>query len=70
MLKLDRDLDCLDKAQRGGVQTRLDQWLTAMLARHVPALVALATLARDPAATPALRVVAGELEAAGGLAPR
>ncbi|MBI0475669.1 helicase [Sphingomonas sp. MA1305] len=69
-LKLDRDLDCLDKAQREAVQARLQRWLEAMLARQLPALVALAGIARDPAATPALRVVAGELEAAGGLAPR
>ena len=69
-LVLERDLDCLGKPQREAVQARLVRWFEAMLVRHVPALVALADMARDPQATPALRVVAGELEAAGGLAPR
>ncbi|PAV70999.1 hypothetical protein WR25_24222 [Diploscapter pachys] len=69
-LVLERDLDCLAKPQREAVQARLVRWFDAMLRRHVPALIALADMARDPQATPALRVVAGELEAAGGLAPR
>ncbi|MGU3317217.1 helicase-related protein [Sphingomonas sp. M6A6_1c] len=69
-LKLDRDLDCLAKPQREAVAARLATWFAAMLGRHLPALVALAEAARDPQATPALRVVAGELEAAGGLMPR
>ncbi|WP_210357440.1 helicase-related protein [Sphingomonas beigongshangi] len=69
-LKLDRDLDCLDKAPRMAVQARLQTWLSAMLAKRVPALVALADIARDAGATPHLRVVAGELEAVGGLSPR
>ncbi|WP_267396990.1 MULTISPECIES: helicase-related protein [unclassified Sphingomonas] len=67
---LDRSLDCLTKAQREAAQQRLVRWLTASMARHVPALVRLAEAARDPAANAALRVVAGELEAAGGLLPR
>ena len=67
---LDRDLDCLTRPDRDAVHGRLTRWLAAMLARHVPALPRLAELARDPAATPALRVVAAELEAAGGFAPR
>jgi ATP-dependent RNA helicase SUPV3L1/SUV3 len=46
------------------------RWVAVRLAKHLPALVALAEAARDPQATPALRVVAGELEAAGGLFPR
>ncbi|WP_271299668.1 helicase-related protein [Sphingomonas sp. CV7422] len=69
-LRLDRDLDCLAKPLREAVAARLARWLAAMLDRHVPALVALAEAARDPQATPSLRVVAGELEAAGGLVPR
>ncbi|MGP7794837.1 helicase-related protein [Sphingomonas sp. CLY1604] len=67
---LHRDLDCLAKPQREAVRERLMRWLGGMVARHVPVLAALAEAARDPAATPGLRVVAGELEAAGGLAPR
>ncbi|EZP50989.1 helicase-related protein [Sphingomonas sp. RIT328] len=69
-LRLDRDLDCLAKPLREAVAARLARWLAAMFDRHVPALVALAEAARDPQATPSLRVVAGELEAAGGLVPR
>jgi len=69
-LKLDRDLDCLARPQREAVAARVNGWFAAMLGRHLPALVALAEAARDPQATPALRVVAGELEAAGGLIPR
>ncbi|WP_137899713.1 helicase-related protein [Sphingomonas sp. 2SG] len=69
-LKLDRDLDCLARPQREAVSVRVNGWFAAMLGRHLPALVALAEAARDPQATPALRVVAGELEAAGGLIPR
>jgi ATP-dependent RNA helicase SUPV3L1/SUV3 len=70
VLTLDRALDCLAKPQREAVAGRLTQWLTTMLRRHLPALIGLAEASRDPAATPALRVVAGELEAAGGLFPR
>jgi ATP-dependent RNA helicase SUPV3L1/SUV3 len=70
VLTLDRALDCLAKPQREAVAGRLAQWLATMLRRHLPALIGLAEASRDPAATPALRVVAGELEAAGGLFPR
>ncbi|AIT07206.1 helicase [Sphingomonas taxi] len=70
LLKLDRDLDCLARPQREAVAARVNGWFAAILGRHLPALVALAEAARDPQATPALRVVAGELEAAGGLIPR
>jgi ATP-dependent RNA helicase SUPV3L1/SUV3 len=70
VLTLDRALDCLAKPQREAVAGRLTQWLATMLRRHLPALIGLAEASRDPAATPALRVVAGELEAAGGLFPR
>ncbi|KQM68048.1 helicase [Sphingomonas sp. Leaf17] len=69
-LALHRDLDCLDKAARARVGGRLDRWLADLLARRLPVLGSLATMARDPAASPALRAVAGALEAAGGLAPR
>ncbi len=69
-LKLDRALDVLDKPARAAIQARLERWLADRLAAHVPALVRLADLARDHDATPALRVVAGALEAAGGMTPR
>ena len=70
LIKLDRALDVLDPPARNAIKARLDRWLADRLARHVPALVKLADLARDRAATPGLRVVAGALEAAGGIAPR
>lgn len=67
---LDRDLDCLDRAARDAVHTRITRWLAAMLDRHVGGLRRLAEAARDPAATPALRAVAGAVEAGGGIAQR
>ena len=65
-----RDLDCLDKSVRDGVAVRVTRWAAAMLARKARGLVALAEMARDPAATAALRVVAQRVEAAGGLIAR
>ena len=70
LVKLDRSLDVLDRAARAAIQARLDGWLADRLAAHVPALPRLADLARDPGASPTLRVVAGALEAGGGLTPR
>ncbi|MBB4152277.1 ATP-dependent RNA helicase SUPV3L1/SUV3 [Sphingomonas jinjuensis] len=67
---LARDLDCLARPQRDAIQARLDRWLAARLAKEVPALPALAALARDPTVTPALRVVAAALEAGGGMTQR
>ena len=69
-LALHRDLDCLDKAARARVAVRLDRWLADLLGRRLPVLATLSALARDPAASPALRAVAGALEAAGGITPR
>ncbi len=69
-LVLERDLDCLDKGVRAKIAERIERWLAAMLARHAPVLGRLAEAARDPAASPALRIVAGGLEAAGGIAAR
>ena len=69
-LVLERDLDCLDKAARERIAERLDRWLAAMLARHLPVLGRLADAARDPAATPALRIVAAAIEEAAGVVAR
>ena len=69
-ITLDRALDCLDRPLRDRVAIRLAGWLSALLARHVPALVDLAETARSRQASGALRAVAGMLEAAGGIAPR
>ncbi|MGI4731890.1 MAG: helicase-related protein [Janthinobacterium lividum] len=67
---LDRALDCLDKPLADKVRTRLEGWLAAQVARHVPGLARLAELARDPAASAALRAVAAACEASGGLVSR
>jgi ATP-dependent RNA helicase SUPV3L1/SUV3 len=69
-LKLDRALDVLEPPARTAVKARLERWLAAQLARRVPALGQLAELARDREVSPGLRVIAGALEAAGGIAPR
>jgi ATP-dependent RNA helicase SUPV3L1/SUV3 len=70
LLKRDRALDVLDKADRAAVQVRLERWLADQIRRHVPALARLADLARDRDVTPAVRVVAGALETSGGMTPR
>ena len=69
-LQLDRALDALAPPARVAVKARLERWLADQLARRVPALEKLAHLARDREVSPALRVVAGALETAGGIAPR
>ena len=69
-LKLDRALDVLAPPERNAVKARLERWLAEQLARHVPALPRLAALARDREVSAGLRVVAGALEAAGGVLPR
>jgi len=69
-LVLDRSLDCLEKSARDRIETRLASWLATMLARRLGALTRLADASRDAKATPALRIVAGAIEAAGGITPR
>ncbi|MGL4313053.1 MAG: helicase-related protein, partial [Sphingomonas sp.] len=67
---LDRALDCLAPAQRNAIRARLQDWLTAMLARHVPGLVALAAMARDAQASGAARAVAAAMVAGNGVVAR
>ena len=69
-LVLDPALDCLDRGAVAAVTARLRLWLDTVLARRLPMLGALASVARDPAASAALRVVAAALEGAGGIAAR
>ncbi|WP_375427566.1 helicase-related protein [uncultured Sphingomonas sp.] len=69
-LQIDRDLDCLDKALKERVRGRLEGWVASRLMAKVPVLTLLAEIARDAAASPGLRVVAGTLETAGGIAAR
>ncbi|OYY73197.1 helicase-related protein [Sphingomonas sp. 28-63-12] len=69
-IELDRALDCLDKPTRDRIRTRLEAWVAAQLARHAGAIAALESMARDPAAPPALRVIAAALGAGAGIAAR
>ncbi len=67
---LDRSLNVLDRAAQGRVRDRLTTWVQDQTQRRAPTLAALATLARDPQATGALRAVAAALTEVGGIAPR
>ncbi|WP_375398374.1 helicase-related protein [uncultured Sphingomonas sp.] len=67
---LDRALDVLDVAARKAVRDRLEQWLAAEMARHVPVFARLEAIARDPHAGGPARAIAAALLAAGGLLPR
>jgi len=52
------------------VEQRVERWFSEGLTRHARALVSLAAMARDADAGPALRVIAGTLEDAAGVAAR
>jgi len=66
----DRALDCLTRPARDRAAARVSAWVDEQVRRRLPGLSALAQAARDPDAGPALRAVAGALEAGGGLVPR
>ncbi|WP_408642040.1 helicase-related protein [Sphingomonas radiodurans] len=67
---LDDALDCLDVTLRRAALERVQRWVEAAVAAQLPALAALAGLARDPAATPALRSTAAAIEAGAGITQR
>ena len=67
---LDKSLDCLGKPLAEHVRTRLDRWFEDGMRRNARALVSLADITRDPAATPALRIVAAAIEDRAGIAAR
>ncbi|MES2098019.1 MAG: helicase-related protein [Pseudomonadota bacterium] len=67
---LDRPLEAIDPVARKAVQVRLDLWLTAQLARHLPVFGKLDAILRDAGAGAPLRAVAGALLDAGGILPR
>ncbi|WP_299421177.1 helicase-related protein [Sphingomonas bacterium] len=69
-IKLDRALDALDPASRKTVQARLDRWLAAQVARHLPVFGQLDQILHDPVAGAPLRAAAAALLQAGGLLPR
>ena len=66
----DSALDCLDTPVRAALAVRLREWLARAIRRAVPSLDALADAARAKEAGPALRSVAGALEAGAGFAER
>ena len=69
-LATDRALDTLPKSVRERVGERIDRWLAVNMSRHVPALIRLDAIGRDPEAPPALRAVAAALADAGGVLSR
>ncbi|WP_375271917.1 helicase-related protein [Sphingomonas sp.] len=67
---LDPALACLDTPLRERVAARVRDWVTASIARRLPALAKLAEATRAAEAGPALRSIAGALEAGAGVTPR
>jgi ATP-dependent RNA helicase SUPV3L1/SUV3 len=65
-----RALDRLSADRRTRLRARLEQWVEAQVARHLPALKDLAKAAADPAASPGIRALAAMLVDAGGHLPR
>ncbi len=70
VVALDDALDCLDPPLRRAAGERVQRWVDDAVAAQLPVIARLAAMARDPAATPALRSVAGAIEAGGGIAQR
>ncbi len=65
-----RALDRLSAERRARLRERLERWVEAQVARHVPALRTLAYAATDKNASPGVRALAAMLVDAGGLLPR
>ena len=65
-----RPLDRLSAERRARLRARLERWVEAQVARHLPALKALASVAGDRSASPGVRALAAMLADAGGLLPR
>jgi ATP-dependent RNA helicase SUPV3L1/SUV3 len=70
VVTLDDALDCLDAPLRRAAGERVQRWVDAAVAAYLPAIAALAAIARDPAATAALRSVAAAIERGGGVSQR
>ena len=67
---LDPALACLDARLRERIAVRVRDWVTASIARRLPALAKLSEATRAAEAGPALRSIAGALEAGAGIAAR
>ncbi len=65
-----RPLDRLSTARRAALRARLERWVEAEVARHVPVLKRLAAAAADRSASAGVRALAAMLVDAGGLLPR
>jgi ATP-dependent RNA helicase SUPV3L1/SUV3 len=65
-----RALDRLSAERRTSLRGRLEKWVEGQMARHLPALKALANAAADRKATPGVRALAAMLVDAGGHLPR
>ncbi|MEO7503830.1 MAG: helicase-related protein [Sphingomicrobium sp.] len=65
-----RPLDRLSAARRAALRARLERWVEAEVARHLPVLRRLAAAAADRSASAGVRALAAMLVDAGGLLPR
>ncbi len=65
-----RALDRLSAHRRAQLRARLERWVESQVARHVPALKALAIAAADTRTTPGVRALGAMLVDAGGSLPR
>ncbi|HEU4499317.1 MAG TPA: helicase-related protein, partial [Sphingomicrobium sp.] len=65
-----RALDRLSAERRTKLRSRLEKWVEGQIARHLPALKALANAAADRKASPGVRALAAMLVDAGGHLPR
>ena len=65
-----RPLDRLSATRRARLRARLEHWIESQVARHLPALKSLASVAGDASVKPGVRALAAMLVDAGGLLPR
>ena len=65
-----RPLDRLSAERRSRLRARLERWVEAQVARHLPALKSLAAAAADAGTSPGVRALAAMLVDAGGQLPR
>jgi ATP-dependent RNA helicase SUPV3L1/SUV3 len=69
-LQMDTGLAELPADMQGAVKVRVEAWLDAQFARHIPALQKMDAGTRDAAVPPQVRAVLAQLADAGGIAPR
>jgi ATP-dependent RNA helicase SUPV3L1/SUV3 len=69
-LLMDAGLAVLPADVQAAVRVRVEAWLDAQFARHIPALVKMDAGAREPEMPPQVRAVLAQLADAGGIADR